>query len=447
MARIALDYFYAAESSDKMRQSTAGGGNTGEEGGEDSSFECASNATRNSADVQNFDCAHSEADDAAPPSTSHSDPPKMPARQLPSIGRLQRCLLHMVPALRQSAWERRAMSRDGSLAFLIGIAGCQSQILEKSQTFIDVNEVLLQVTKNFILIVSFGIVCPLLGLVLLCDVVSTCTRQQYLIKSFCEDGTECIGSSRRKSAEVEALNADCALAWQKRKNIIYRVRWTLLLFPSLFFALFVFDMIGDEMGWLNGVWAPLLMLVVPTLLFLLTTCLFPLTFARHAENISSGSYVSTVSLSLSALPSLGGVGRDVSQLLSMRVMVDDSGKFYMANASDESRGSSRDRGDPNPTPNPIISEWETVPPTRLRPSHTQLNLVQSRTAAVAATTTTSTAAATTLDTQSLDPIGISPRTPRLASLELTMDRIPPALPGRLWGAGSVEGPADELFSL
>ena len=253
---------------------------------------------------QDHSVAAEKADLYVDADTDATPPIELSAHTLPPLGRLQYCLLLAVPPLRRRRWERRLLEKDPWTAAV-------DRWVPSTFVFINVNEVLLDVTKNLLLILSFGIVSPLVGLVLLLDVVSTCTRQQYLIMTFVDDST--------KDDEVEVLNADCALAWQKRKNIVFRMRWVLILFPSLFFSLFIFDIVGDETGYIKGIWGPVLMLVLPSLCYFLTNRLFPKAFKRHAENIARGRFVPAVP----ALPRSSFAAR---QFLSMRLRIDSTSR-------------------------------------------------------------------------------------------------------------------------
>ena len=108
--------------------------------------------------------------------------------------------------------------------------------IEYSYNLIDATGVLLELFVDLLILLTFGLVCPLLALVQLLGLVLTCTRWQYAIESQLQSGDE---------NDWDMVNLDCARAWWREKSTLYRLRWMLVTLPPLFLCMFVFDIAGD----------------------------------------------------------------------------------------------------------------------------------------------------------------------------------------------------------
>ena len=70
------------------------------------------------------------------------------------------------------------------------------------------------------------------------------------------------------SVEVlKALNEACSET--VGSSPLYESRWLLQVLSSLFLAFFLFDMLADKVGWLQAIWAPVLMASMP---FVIEAC-------------------------------------------------------------------------------------------------------------------------------------------------------------------------------
>ena len=60
--------------------------------------------------------------------------------------------------------------------------------------------------------------------------------------------------------------------------------WILIIFSSVFYALFIFDIVSDSVGAANGAWAPVLMACLPSLVTMAINCLVRLYNYRRYTN-------------------------------------------------------------------------------------------------------------------------------------------------------------------
>ena len=136
--------------------------------------------------------------------------------------------------------------------------------------FIRADEVLRQSVSDLALMLSIGLVAPLLGLLFAASVVSRCLMWEFAIDRFLSLPDEHL------EGDVEALKEQCLQLGALGNTALYNARWLLAIFPSLFLALFLADIAGDgaAAGLESALWAPILMaLLPPAALFALTRLL------------------------------------------------------------------------------------------------------------------------------------------------------------------------------
>ena len=112
--------------------------------------------------------------------------------------------------------------------------------IEYTAYFLDASRVLLDVFLDIIVLLTFGMLCPLLALILVVAISMRCTRWQYLCENILHSDSE---------TNWEHLNLDCARAWKSQKNVLFKLRWMIAVAPALFFILFVYDIARDD--WLE----------------------------------------------------------------------------------------------------------------------------------------------------------------------------------------------------
>ena len=167
---------------------------------------------------------------------------------------LRSVLLAMLPSL--LLYRKSERDAPGCLRFL------------RPKALIEADEVLRQSVTDVALMLSIGLVAPLLGLMFAASIVSRCLLWEFAIDRFLSLPDEHI------EGDLQTLEKQCLQLGSLGRTALYNARWLLAIFPSLFLALFVADIAGDAAGIENALWAPILMsLLPPTALFALTRLL------------------------------------------------------------------------------------------------------------------------------------------------------------------------------
>ena len=178
---------------------------------------------------------------------------------------LRSVLLVMLPSL--LLYRKSERDLPGCLRFL------------RPKTFIKADKVQRQSVTDVALMLSIGLVAPLLGLLFAVSIVSRCLMWEFLIDRFLSLPDEHL------EGDVLALDKQCLHLGSLGKTALYNARWLLATFPALFLALFVSDMAGDAAGIESALWAPILMALLPTFaLFVLTRLLPPSAGNALSEN-------------------------------------------------------------------------------------------------------------------------------------------------------------------
>ena len=177
---------------------------------------------------------------------------------------LRSVLLVMLPSL--LLYRKSERDAPGCLRFL------------RPKTFIKADEVLRQSVTDLALMLSIGLVAPLLGLLFAVSIVSRCLMWEFLIDRFLSQPDEHLEGDERAvdEGDLQTLEKQCLQLGSLGNTALYNARWLLAIFPSLFLALFVADVAGDAAaaGFESVLWAPILMsLLPPAVLFALTRLL------------------------------------------------------------------------------------------------------------------------------------------------------------------------------
>jgi hypothetical protein len=106
---------------------------------------------------------------------------------------------------------------------------------------------------------TFGVVFPPLGAIILISLISTTYFNQILIARMVVDAEE-------KDAKecIQILAAEC----EKMMKCLQFVGVLMVPFSCGFYAFFVFDILGDKVGFNDAIWAPVAMICFPILMFL-----------------------------------------------------------------------------------------------------------------------------------------------------------------------------------
>lgn len=137
--------------------------------------------------------------------------------------------------------------------------------------------------QDLLLLLSFGIAAPLLGLGVLTSLLSRTLQLHYLIISFIkrEQEEQQTESEKENSSRIVDLIADCS-DFSHQPSPLIIARWFLVIFASIFLSFFVLDSAGDQLGWKVVLWAPLLMLTLPvSLSWLVEACMPSALFGKN----------------------------------------------------------------------------------------------------------------------------------------------------------------------
>jgi hypothetical protein len=104
------------------------------------------------------------------------------------------------------------------------------------------------------ILVSFGVVFPPMAVVVYLALMSHTYLNQYLIGSFVEEA-----EAQSHYGCIESVQADC----DEVIKLLEHIGLLLIPFACLFHAFFVFDILGDETGWLRALWAPIILAWFP----------------------------------------------------------------------------------------------------------------------------------------------------------------------------------------
>ena len=136
---------------------------------------------------------------------------------------------------------------------------------------IDAHRFFLETLADLCLVCTFGIAAPLLLLVSCCSLWARSWRLEFIINNFLpRDSGEGVSEEQRDVASV-----------LRGGNHINNTRLFIALFPPFFFAIFAVDMSGDARGALPGLWAPLVLLLLPASLVALSQHVPPSSLGRY----------------------------------------------------------------------------------------------------------------------------------------------------------------------
>ena len=172
-------------------------------------------------------------------------------------------LLRLIPRIMHLPSERR-IEEQGRKKARKTAAG------HRFYRILDARAVYMSLLQDLMLLFTFGVVAPLLGLVLLSAIVLKSLRWHHLIVAFANSDEE------KQGGGVEALLADLS-DFSQTQHPFFKARWFILGYASLFLSFFLIDTAGDaeKRGWINAMWAPALMWVLPALLSLALQLFLP----------------------------------------------------------------------------------------------------------------------------------------------------------------------------
>jgi hypothetical protein len=109
------------------------------------------------------------------------------------------------------------------------------------------------------ILITFGALFPPLAAVIVVSVLLTTYTVQLAVGKLLTESQKAnyIHYTMR-------LNEECDGMQSAFRHVVY----LLLVFAASFYAFFVYDMLGDEVGWLRAIWAPVCLAMMPLVLYL-----------------------------------------------------------------------------------------------------------------------------------------------------------------------------------
>lgn len=136
----------------------------------------------------------------------------------------------------------------------------------RSKKVLIVREITMGLLQDLLIILSFGLTTPLLGLAVIASLVSKTLRWHHLICAFV------VFDKQGQRRDLENLTGNCG-EHSDNAHALFPARWFLVGYSVCFLAFSLIDTAGDAVGIAASVWAPLLMLLLPpTLGLLLERC-------------------------------------------------------------------------------------------------------------------------------------------------------------------------------
>ena len=135
----------------------------------------------------------------------------------------------------------------------------------KNYVFFDASNVLAFLLTNVALLLTFGLAFPPLVPCFLLNMVSTCIITRIRLERFL---THLINNNNNLQHYLSVVDRECSGV--SSPHSLSTVLWCLLAFSCVFYTLFVFDTLGDDVGFDRSFWVLIVMpLLLPIYLFVL----------------------------------------------------------------------------------------------------------------------------------------------------------------------------------
>ena len=117
---------------------------------------------------------------------------------------------------------------------------------------------LVNIVSNIGILITFGAIFPPLAVVICLSILANTRFVQLMIGRLLTKA-----DALHLPSYGHQLDQDCEGAAKAFRHVI----WLLLVFTCLFYSLFVFDILGDSVGWRRALWAPLTMICLPLAIY------------------------------------------------------------------------------------------------------------------------------------------------------------------------------------
>ena len=142
---------------------------------------------------------------------------------------------------------------------------------------------IISLVGSIAVLVTFGVMQPVLGFVTCLAIVIQTIYIEYRVEQYI---SEILKSASNASSVDEEVSATSSLPTESRQALIAldesvkglgqtfaRSTWQLLLFLGPFYGFFVFDIIGDDKGFEEAIWAPITLVVLCLSLYVIPSFL------------------------------------------------------------------------------------------------------------------------------------------------------------------------------
>jgi hypothetical protein len=110
------------------------------------------------------------------------------------------------------------------------------------------------------ILLTFGVVFPLLAVVICVDMVVNIFTLRLSISSVL---SQVAGDAQLTRCYRDRLNAQCEHVFAMLNHSL----WIVVLLAAVFYSLFLFDIFGDKVGWEGALWAPLSLVLLAVVIF------------------------------------------------------------------------------------------------------------------------------------------------------------------------------------
>ena len=128
---------------------------------------------------------------------------------------------------------------------------------------------LLSIVGSVSVLLTFGVVQPLLGFVMFVSIASQSVYREYRLGVYISALLKCKTPQGCADADLESSKANFTAKileldhdLQELSHSMLRSLWQVLLFAGFFYGFFVFDIIGDSVGYQRALWAPIAMILL-----------------------------------------------------------------------------------------------------------------------------------------------------------------------------------------
>lgn len=154
--------------------------------------------------------------------------------------------------------------------------------LDFGKTFI--SRFVLSLTSSAIIFVTFGVLAPILAFVMCLSISVQTLYMEYrvgiyvqsLLRAESDNASNRITvtaeDSQQHLVRLQTLDNDFKILKSLEKTLYY-VIWRALLLIGPFYGFFIFDIVGDDVGYRKALWAPISFILICVLVYIIPYCL------------------------------------------------------------------------------------------------------------------------------------------------------------------------------